>query len=218
MRIERPNLVREAAYERLKRRILEGVLQPGARLSEPALAGALGVSRTPVREALQRLAQEGLVELRPGKGARVRVLSPREVEEVYEVRALIEGEAAARAAERCDEAGVRRLEAALDALEAADPTDYAAQIAADERFHARLVAAGGNRVLEQVFHDLDAALALTRQFSRDLNQTPETRAQHRAIVAAIRAGDAAAARAAAEAHVEAFKATVARRIQEAAWT
>jgi len=218
VRIERPNLVREAAYERLKRRILEGVLQPGARLSEPALAGALGVSRTPVREALQRLAQEGLVELRPGKGARVRVLSPREVEEVYEVRALIEGEAAARAAARCDAAGVRRLEAALDALEAAGPTDYAAQIAADERFHALLVAAGGNRVLEQVFHDLDAALALTRQFSRDLNQSPETRAQHRAIVAAIRTGDAAAARAAAEAHVEAFKTTVARRIQEAAWT
>ncbi|GEM90804.1 GntR family transcriptional regulator [Oceanithermus desulfurans] len=218
MRIERPNLVREAAYERLKRRILEGVLRPGARLSEPALAQALGVSRTPVREALQRLAQEGLVELRPGRGARVRVLSPREVEEVYEVRALIEGEAAARAAGRCDEAGLRRLEAALDVLETADPDDYAAQIAADERFHALLVAASGNRVLEQVFHDLDAALALTRQFSRDLNQTPETRAQHRAIVAAIHAGDAAAARAAAEAHVQAFKATVARRIQEAAWT
>ncbi|WP_457632880.1 GntR family transcriptional regulator [Oceanithermus desulfurans] len=218
MRIERPNLVREAAYERLKRRILEGVLRPGARLSEPALAQALGVSRTPVREALQRLSQEGLVELRPGRGARVRVLSPREVEEVYEVRALIEGEAAARAAGRCDEAGLHRLEAALDALETADPDDYAAQIAADERFHALLVAASGNRVLEQVFHDLDAALALTRQFSRDLNQTPETRAQHRAIVSAIRAGDASAARAAAEAHVQAFKATVARRIQEAAWT
>ncbi|HGY09489.1 MAG TPA: FCD domain-containing protein, partial [Oceanithermus profundus] len=118
----------------------------------------------------------------------------------------------------CDAAGVRRLEAALDALEQADPDDHAAQIAADERFHAQLVAASGNRVLEQVFHDLDAALALTRQFSRDLNQSPETRAQHRAIVAAIRAGDAAAARAAAEAHVQAFKATVARRIQEDAWT
>ena len=218
MRIQRPNLVREATYDRLKRLIVEGRLLPGERLSEPALAEALGVSRTPVREALQRLAQEGLVELTPGKGARVRVLSPREVEEVYEVRALIEGEAAARAAERCSEEGVRRLEEALAELEGADPADYAAQIAADERFHAMLVAASGNRVLEQVFHDLDAALALTRQFSRDLNQSPETRAQHRAIVAAIRAGDAAAARAAAEAHVQAFKATVARRIQEAVWT
>ncbi|WP_457633660.1 GntR family transcriptional regulator [Oceanithermus desulfurans] len=216
MRIERPNLVREAAYERLKRRILEGVLRPGARLSEPALAQALGVSRTPVREALQRLSQEGLVELRPGRGARVRVLSPREVEEVYEVRALIEGEAAARAAGRCDEAGLHRLEAALDALETADPDDFAAQIAADERFHALLVAASGNRVLEQVFHDLDAALALTRQFSRDLNQTPETRAQHRAIVAAIRAGDAAAARAAANDPGQTLQDTVARRSQEEA--
>ena len=59
MRLQRPNLVREAAYERLKELIVGGRLQPGERLSEPALAGSLGVSRTPVREALQRLARRG---------------------------------------------------------------------------------------------------------------------------------------------------------------
>ncbi|WP_457631411.1 GntR family transcriptional regulator [Oceanithermus sp.] len=218
MRIQRPNLVREAAYEQLKSLIVAGRLRPGERLSEPALAGALGVSRTPVREALVRLAQEGLVEMTPGKGARVRLLAPREVEEVYEVRALIEGEAARRAAERCDAAGLAALEAALDELEGAEPQDYAAQIAADARFHSLLVAAAGNRVLEQVFHDLDAALALTRQYTRDLNQTPQTRQQHREITGAIRRRDAEAARAAAVLHVLSFKDTVVRRLEEEAWS
>ncbi|WP_457637974.1 GntR family transcriptional regulator [Oceanithermus sp.] len=218
MKLERPALVRQAAYEKLKQLIVSGNLQPGERLSEPALAEALGVSRTPVREALQRLAQEGLVEMRPGRGAWVRVLKPREVAEVYEVRALIEGEAARRAAERSNEADLARLEVALDELEQADPADYAAQIAADARFHALLVAASGNRVLEQVFHDLDAALALTRQFSRDFNQTPQTRQQHRAITAAIARGDAEAARAAAVLHVLAFKETVMQRIKEGRWS
>jgi len=218
VQLQRPNLVREAAYDELKKLIVSGRLQPGQRLSEPALAGALGVSRTPVREALQRLAQEGLVEMKPGKGARVRVLSPHEVAEVYEVRALIEGEAARRAAERCGEEGVAHLEEALAELESADPADYAAQIAADARFHSLLVAASQNGVLERVFHDLDAALALTRQFSRDLNQTPETRQQHHAITDAIRRRDPEAARAAAVLHVLAFKDTVLRRIKEAKWS
>ncbi len=215
MRLQRPNLVREAAYERLKELIVGGRLQPGEHLSEPALAGSLGVSRTPVREALQRLAQEGLVEVQPGRGARVRTLTPAEVAEVYEVRALIEGEAARRAAGRCDEAGLARLEEALAELEGASPSDYAAQIAADARFHSLLVAAAGNGVLERLFHDLDSALALTRQYSRDLNQTPETRQQHHAITAAIRRRDPEAARAAAILHVLAFKDTVLRRIEEA---
>ena len=94
----RPNQVREAVYRHLKDLLLSGRFSPGERLSEPLLAQELGVSRTPVREALMRLAEEGLVELVPGKGARVRVFAPEEVEEVYGVRALLEGEAAREAA------------------------------------------------------------------------------------------------------------------------
>jgi DNA-binding GntR family transcriptional regulator len=134
------------------------------------------------------------------------------------VRALIEGEAARRAATRCEDACLVSLERALEELESADPADYAAQIAADARFHSLLVAAAGNRVLEQLFHDLDAYLALTRQFSRDLNLSPETRQQHHAITAAIRRRDPEAARAATVLHVLAFKDTVVRRIEEAKWT
>ena len=79
----RPNQVREAVYRHLKDLLLSGRFSPGERLSEPLLAQELGVSRTPVREALMRLAEEGLVELVPGKGARVRVFAPEEVEEVW---------------------------------------------------------------------------------------------------------------------------------------
>ena len=82
----RPNQVREAVYGHLKDLLLSGRFAPGERLSEPLLAQELGVSRTPVREALMRLAEEGLVELVPGRGARVRVFAPEEVEEVYRVQ------------------------------------------------------------------------------------------------------------------------------------
>ena len=107
MDFQRPSSVREAAYGHLRDSILRGSLLPGTRISEPNLAEQLGISRTPVREALQRLSQEGLVELTPAKGARVRVLSAEEVREVYEARAMLEGEAARLAAERASEGEMR---------------------------------------------------------------------------------------------------------------
>jgi len=215
MRISRPGLVREAAYERLRAALARGELAPGARLFEPELAGLLGVSRTPVREALMRLAQEGLVELLPGRGARVRVLSPDEVAEVYEVRAALEAEAARLAALRASPAAKTALAEAEAELHRIPPEDVAAQTAADARFHAALVAASGNRELERLFHQLDAKLALARRFSSDENQSPKTLAEHRAILEAILASDPDRAAAAARAHIERFKALVARRLKEA---
>ena len=215
MQIERPTLVREAAYERLKAALARGELAPGARLFEPELAGLLGVSRTPVREALMRLAQEGLIELLPGRGARVRVLSPDEVAEVYEVRAALEAEAARLAATRHAPDDLAALAAAQAELEALPSGDVGAQTAADARFHALLVAAAKNRELERLFHQLDAKLALARRFSTDENQSPKTLAEHRAILEALKAHDPEAAARAARAHIERFKALVARRLKEA---
>ncbi len=212
MQIARPLLVREATYEKLKRSLIEGVLNPGERLSEIELAERLGVSRTPVREALMRLAQEGLVELQPGRGAWVRELTPEEVREVYEVRAALEAEAARLAAERATEADLDALIAAEEALRRLPRTDVAAQTRADARFHARLVATSKNRELERLFHQLDAKLALARRFSSDENQSPKTLAEHRAIVAAIRDRDPERAAAAARDHIERFKALVAARL------
>ena len=212
MQIARPPLVREAAYEKLKRALTEGHLAPGARLSEPELAELLGVSRTPVREALMRLAQEGLVELLPGRGARVRALTPEEVREVYEVRGALEAEAARLAATRHAPADLAALAAAQAELEALPPGAQSAQTAADARFHAALVAAAKNRELERLFHQLDAKLALARRFSADENQSPKTLAEHRAILKALKARDPEAAARAARAHVERFKALLASRL------
>ncbi len=213
MQIARPLLVREATYEKLKRALVEGRLVPGERLSEIELAKRLGVSRTPVREALMRLAQEGLVELLPGRGAWVRELTPGEVREVYEVRAALEAEAARLAAKRARPEALAALAEAEAALYRIPPEDRAGQTAADARFHALLVAASENRELERLFHRLDAKLALARRFSADENQSPRTLAEHRAIVEAIRARAPDEAAAAARAHIERFRDLVARRLE-----
>ena len=102
LEFERPNSIREAAYKHLRDAILSGLLAPGKRVSEPAIAEQLGLSRTPIREALQYLAKEGLVEMVPNKGARVRQLALKEIKEVYQVRAFLEAEGARLAAIYCN--------------------------------------------------------------------------------------------------------------------
>ncbi len=207
--------MREAVYERLKKAIIEGELAPGARMLELELADRLGVSRTPVREALVRLAQEGLAELLPGRGARVRVLTPGEVAEVYEVRAALEAEAARLAATRADQEELAELSEYAQAIERLPRKALAEQTRADARFHATLVALSKNRELERLFHQLDAKLALARRFSADENQSQRTRAEHRAILEALHRRDPEAAARAARAHIERFKALVVERLERA---
>ena len=177
----RPNQVREAVYRHLKDLLLSGRFSPGERLSEPLLAQELGVSRTPVREALMRLAEEGLVELVPGKGARVRVFAPEEVEEVYGVRALLEGEAAREAALRATPWELAELERLLQAIDEAPREDYPEQMRRDLEFHRALVRLSGNRTLYRLYEDLLATLALARSALPTLSQDEATRREHRAI-------------------------------------
>ncbi|RDI95402.1 GntR family transcriptional regulator [Meiothermus sp. QL-1] len=218
--LQRPRSLREAAYIRLREDILQGLLPPGTRILEPELAQSLGVSRTPVREALQRLAQEGLVELVPGRGARVRVLLLEEVREVYEVRALLEGEAAALAAERASQAELGVLEALLSTLEGLPKDDHTRQMQVDLEFHTTLVAAAHHKTLARIYEELRSSLALVRGFQRALSQHPTTQAQHRAILAALKSRDPERAAQAARAHVFYFRDLVAQRLsaQEEAWT
>lgn len=214
---QRPHSVREAAYAHLRGAILMGALSPGARISEPGLAQELGVSRTPVREALQRLAQEGLVELLPGKGARVRVLSAEEVREVYDVRALLEGEAAALAAQNATEAELNRLERLLQALDALPKEAYAKQMQVDFDFHTALIEAAHNKTLARIYADLRSSLTLIRSFQQTLSQHPKTRAQHRAIVSALKARNPAKAAEAVRAHVQYFRDLVMQSLQTQVW-
>lgn len=204
MAFQRPNSVREAAYGHLRDAILQGTLLPGTRISEPNLAEQLGVSRTPVREALQRLSQEGLVELTPAKGARVRVLSAGEVREVYEVRAMLEGEAARLAAERADGAELEALEHHLTQLDRLPAEGFAAQMRVDFDFHAALVGAAHNQALARIYGDLRSSLALVRSYQQTLSQHPKTRHQHHQILRALRERNPEQAAYAAKTHVVHF--------------
>jgi DNA-binding GntR family transcriptional regulator len=201
MIFERPSSIREAAYKHLRGAILSGSLLPGERISEPALAETLGLSRTPIREALQTLAKEGLVEVIPHKGARVRQLSVKEIEEVYQVRAVLESEAARLAACYATEAEVGEIFAGLEHLTKLDPDDLTAQRQADMCFHSCFVAAGHNGTLERLFNDLQGSLSLLRTYTSNLSQTAETQAQHFAIAEAIRDKQPEVAANAAKVHV-----------------
>ena len=204
MFFERPSSIREAAYRHLRSAILTGLLEPGERISEPAFAETLGLSRTPIREALQSLAKEGLVEIIAHKGARVRQLSVKEIEEVYQVRAILESEAARLAACNATESEIRAIFGTLEHLGTLDPNDFAAQRQADMRFHSCFVAAGHNGTLERLFNDLQSSLSLLRTYTSNLSQTPETQAQHLAIAEAIQHKQPEAAASAAKTHVLRF--------------
>lgn len=214
---QRPHSVREAAYTHLRGAILAGSLLPGTRISEPGLAQELGISRTPVREALQRLSQEGLVELLPNKGARVRVLSANEVREVYDVRALLEGEAAALAAQNATQVELDGLERLLLALDALPKDAYNQQMQIDFDFHTALVEAAHNKTLARIYADLRSSLTLIRSFQRTLSQHPKTRQQHQAILSALKAHNSQQAAEAARAHVHYFRDLVMQSLQEQVW-
>lgn len=210
----RPKQLREAVYDHVKALLLSGAYPPGARLSEVALAQTLGASRTPVREALMRLAEEGLVELVPGKGARVRVFTPEEVEEVYTVRALLEGEAAKEAALRATPEGLRGLERLLQAIDEAPPEDHLEQMRRDLEFHQALVRLSGNRTLFRLYEDLLSTLALIRAAEPTRSQDPETKSQHRAILEALLSRDAEEAKRAVERHIAYFRDLVQKKFWE----
>ena len=147
-KFSKPGLIRAEVYEHLKLEIVQGRLPGGERLAEENIAASLGVSRTPVREAVQRLAQDGFVELIPNKGARVRALSSTEIIQTYAVREALEGLAARLAAEHRDAKDLDRLVKTLAQLERLPSTDYAAQTAADLEFHAAIASASKNAVLQ----------------------------------------------------------------------
>jgi DNA-binding GntR family transcriptional regulator len=142
------------AYQHVKRGILEQLYPGGAVLTEGEIADAVGVSRTPVREALLKLESEGLVGLHPKRGALVLPVSVQEINDVIEARTLVEGHAAGRVwPVRARLAGelAPLLATMRDARAAGDPIAF---MDADRAFHAAVVAAGGNQILAELYHRL----------------------------------------------------------------
>jgi DNA-binding GntR family transcriptional regulator len=188
------------AQEGLRAAIVEGHLSAGERYSVAALADRLGVSRTPVREALLVLERQGLVRFERNKGVRILETSAADLEEVFALRLLLEVPAARRAAGRLSAADLAALDAELAAMAAADAEGPF--MAHDQRFHEIVLDAAGNRRLAGIVDRLRDHVRLrgasTVGRSRDLDAIL---AEHVAIRDALRARDADAAAAAMRAHL-----------------
>lgn len=183
--------LRQQIAEALQRAILDGDLRPGAPLVEMDIAHQLGVSRAPVREALQLLARANLVETAPYRGTTVRRLSTRDVEEVYSMRALLEAFALRRAMARDREGLAAMLRASCDEMSAsAARRDWAALAAEDARFHGVLVEHAQHALLEQAWRDLYVRVRQIMALrNRQNDDSMEVFYRHLPIVQAIETDD-----------------------------
>jgi DNA-binding GntR family transcriptional regulator len=220
----------------IQARVLSGEFASGSRLRQESLATEFGVSRTPVREALRKLQAAGIVQLEPRRGAKVRGPSAREVREAYEVRAELEGLAAALASSRIRDDELRRLRDAQNMFEGSSmrlrawkereagvpppPAQaHAEWISGNDLFHLVIQEAAGNERLHAMLADLH------QSFPRDLtwivlgessHLLEENVAQHAAVLAAIEARDAETARRRMVDHVLRAGDLVVRRFEERA--
>ncbi|HEX3004213.1 MAG TPA: GntR family transcriptional regulator [Angustibacter sp.] len=192
----------DQAYEILRDRILRRELLPGQRLSVPELARELELSRSPVREAVQRLVSQGLGTERPRQGAVVAVADVHEIHDLYAVRAVLEGLSAALATAVAGPGFVAELEELLDAQRAAfEAGDGAGVIRADIAFHRRMATASGNAELVRVLDPVHGRSAIA-MLAGELRSWPErAMAEHRSIIDAVAANDPVAARQRSEEHV-----------------
>lgn len=193
---EQGTLVDEA-YESLRHKILHNELPPGTTALEAEIAADLGMSRTPVREALIRLEQEDLVEILPRRGIRVVPVTLRDLREINEVLACLEVQAVERvAARRLSTAEIATLDEAIAAMDAAlEAEDMDAWAAADFRFHTRLIELCGNRHLVRTAMQFLDKAHRARILTLPLRRKPVySNSNHAAVVEAIRRGDPETAR------------------------
>ncbi len=189
--------------ERLRAEILAGRQPPGTRLVENDLTLRFSVSRGPVREALRRLAAEGLIEHLPNRGALVRRLTREEIRELFQIRVELEALAARLAAEERDAARRAQFASAIRPIFAESTREAGAYMAENEAFHDAVMRLAGNRQLRELAVRLQLPLIMAQVGDILTSQVLELSVgEHRAIGAAILAGDGAGAAAAMRAHLE----------------
>lgn len=194
----------DRAYLAIRTAIIDGAFPVNSRLTEEALAERVGVSRTPVRAALQRLHADGFVEFSPHLGAVVRGWSPAEVREIFEVRAMLEGMGCQLAAGRATAEDVARLTLICEEMEekAASAKPQPAVSELNRRFHLELLEIGGNRRLAEIAGNLMDLGFLVRSFGQFTEaDVARSLSHHREIVAALRAGNSRWAEAIMRAHI-----------------
>lgn len=193
-------------YETIQRRILDGEYSAGERLTESRVVQALGVSRTPVREALQRLAAEGLVQLHPNRGATVAEIEEKDLEELFSLRILLEGFAAGLAAENATPEDILELRRIQDAFASAasNPSDESRALCSkiNLEFHETLLRIADNQRLTTMVSSLSTvSLARTTFATYSESQLQRSVNQHDQIIEAVEHGDRNLAEMAMRVHI-----------------
>lgn len=195
--------LRELVFEAIREAIIDGRLKPGERLMEIQLADDLGVSRTPVREAIRKLELEGFVVMIPRKGAYVADISLKEIADVFEIRGALEGLAAELAAERATEDEIEHMERLL--VELAEVIEQKALdriVEIDTRFHEALYASSRNERLGQILNLLREQIQRFR--TRTMTHPARMKValeEHRGMIEALSARDTEQARHLAQEHI-----------------
>ena len=181
----------DRVYQELREKILSGYYAEGAALTELGIARELDVSRTPVREALRQLEQEELVELRPNRGAIVKGITIDDIRDIYEIRSMIEGLAAARVAEQATTEELDQLEETLDLTQFyLERENYEKLESMDGRFHQQLYEVCRSRMLRRILKDLHNYVVQSRGASlKTEGRAQESIKEHRRVLEAMRARD-----------------------------
>ena len=196
----------ELAYDRVREKILSGEFAPGSVLNQAVLAKAIGVSTTPLREALRRLKAEGLVELDAHRDARVTELKAEEARDLFEVRRSLDPLAASLAAQRRTRADIAEIRAAVVGLEPFHGDPEYAHLLHHRRFHAAIYRASHNDLLIDTLDGLwdkaDRYRRLALEVERGQDERDRKAAEHRMLVDAVIAGDADTAAAVMREHID----------------
>jgi DNA-binding GntR family transcriptional regulator len=204
-KIQRERAV-DAVYQAMRQAIVTCVIKPGERLNVEELAEKFGVSLTPVRGAIQQLATEGLIEIRPRSGTFVANLNHREIDETFKIRCALECLAGEDAVHRISPDQIRRLKELLRSLKKkmATDEDRKSHEMDNTEFHQIIIEAAGNRKLQEMYNALNAHIKIVRIHAAESNwpvRLQEEQAEHEAIVGALEAQDAAALAAALRKHI-----------------
>lgn len=204
--------LREMVYEELKMQILTGAIVPGTRMMEVDLAEEMGVSRTPIREAIRKLEKEGLVTIEPRRGAYASQISTDDMVEILEVRQNMEGLAAFFAASRMQPEQMNELKEVSEKYNiAVAEGDMESMIKHDTRFHRIIVESCNNKILVQMIEQLQELVLRFRYIYYDNFKRAENMPEeHQVIMNAIESKDADAARDAADVHIDRLKELIIR--------
>ena len=197
-----PRALYQQVAEKLREQIFNRELEPGSWIDEQKLAAEYGISRTPLREALKVLAVEGLVEMKPRRGAYVAEMSRDDVAQVYHLLALLESDAAGEVARAASEEQLMQLQAIHDQLER-QVRQRDSFFATNERFHLALLQIAGNRWRQQIVTDLRKVMKLNRHHSLfKQGRLADSLGEHRLLMEALRKRNASRATALMRAHFE----------------